>query len=111
MTTFTYYRPFSSDEPAPLGFVAPSLDDARETARLAALAVAAKRRARAHAVIDRDMHQQDKARIADAIARRPDGFWNGAARYGTQFAADMLESQVSRHLIRRCRARLRMGST
>jgi hypothetical protein len=36
-------------------------------------------------------HQQDEIRIADAISRRPGGFWNGAARYGAQFAADMLD--------------------
>jgi hypothetical protein len=36
-------------------------------------------------------HQQDENRIAEAKSRAPAGFWNGAAQYGTQFAADMLD--------------------
>ena len=36
-------------------------------------------------------HQQDENRIADAKARRPAGFWNGAATMGTQFVADALD--------------------
>ena len=36
-------------------------------------------------------HQQDENRIADAKARRPAGFWHGAATMGTQFVADALD--------------------
>lgn len=36
-------------------------------------------------------HRVEEDQRADAVARRPEGFWHGAAQYGTQFVADALD--------------------